>query len=641
VDSDGDTILDCHEGESGDDADGDGTPNWQDPDSDGDGIDDAYEAGDEDLWTLPVDSDQDHVADFLDEDSDDNGLPDLYEARATEEGPRDLDGDGTPDFLDQDNDGDGIPDSAELGEDPENPVNSDLDGLDDHVDEDSDNDAIFDLYEGGAGDFASVPTDSDGDGTPDFQDDDSDDDGLSDLQEGGVEEEGGEPRDTDGDGSYDFRDPDSDGDTLSDAEELALGSDPLAADTDGDGQFDRAEVERGSDPLDADSTYEGIYVVVPPRCEVEQAFTLEASVAVADVAILLDTTESMEPTLEALVAEFGTLVSELDASIDNLAFGFATFDDYNYYLDGYGELGSGMDKPFELRQQVTVDSSLVQEALDRTRNHFGEDFPESTLEALYQGITGQGYDQDCGGTYYGLQDVLPFIASKDDPFGGQAGQSYDAETPGGGQRGGFGFRDTAWAFLVYATDATMRDPDARDKDGMREYPSPGGCPFDAGSSHVVEALADLGGTLIGISVDGDSAVPQMEDLAQRTGSYADLNSDGHADEPLVFTWAGKDADLRATIVSAIDDAADSLWFDQAELVLSGDEQGFVIDISPTVLKDLDWSEGQAELSFDLTLRGVVAAADEDQLFTMTLQVYGDQTVLLGSYEVSVLVPARE
>jgi len=641
IDSDGDSILDCQEGESWDDADGDGTPNHLDLDADDDGISDADEAGDDDPMTWPVDSDSDHLPDFLDADSDDNGLPDQDEARPLDGHPRDSDGDGWADYRDPDNDGDGIADADELGDDPQDPLDTDGDGQDDHLDTESDGDAITDFWEGGAVDFAPTPVDSDDDGTPDFQDEDSDDDGLSDLEEGGVEQEGAEPRDTDGDGSYDFRDADSDDDGLADAEELALGTDPLAADTDGDGQGDRAETELGSDPLDANSRYQGILIVVPARRDVTRSIALQASVSVADVVILLDTTQSMGPTLDALVAEFGTLVSELDQAIPNLAFGFATFDDYNYDTDQYGTLGSGLDKPFELRQQVTTDSSLVQAALDETRNHFGEDWPESTMEALYQGIKGAGYDQDCDGVYYGLQDVLPFLASKDDPFGGTAGESYDASTPGGGQRGGFGFRDTAWAFLVYATDAELRDPEVQDKHSVQKYQSPHGCPVDAGASYVVDALADLGGSLIGISVDGDSAVPQMEDLAERTGSYADLNGDGLADDPLVFTWEGKDADLRSTIVSAVVDAADSLWFDQAELVLSGDEQGFVIDISPTVLKDLDWSEGQAELSFDMTLRGVVAAADEDQLFTMTLQVYGDQSVLLGSYEVSVLVLARE
>ena len=71
------------DGKTGDptDTDGDGIPNYLDPDSDGDGISDAEEKG-----------------------------PDGAD-------PRDTDGDTIPDYLDSDSDGDGISDKAEKGPD--------------------------------------------------------------------------------------------------------------------------------------------------------------------------------------------------------------------------------------------------------------------------------------------------------------------------------------------------------------------------------------------------------------------------------------------------------------------------------------------------------------------------------------------
>src|SRR5438094_769809 len=53
-DSDGDTILDKHEGTV--DTDGDLIPNYRDLDSDGDCVPDSAEAGDADPMTPPVDS---------------------------------------------------------------------------------------------------------------------------------------------------------------------------------------------------------------------------------------------------------------------------------------------------------------------------------------------------------------------------------------------------------------------------------------------------------------------------------------------------------------------------------------------------------------------------------------------------------
>src|SRR5688500_6690189 len=51
LDTDGDSILDAHEGTL--DADGDGEPNFRDLDSDGDGLEDAIEAGDGETATPP------------------------------------------------------------------------------------------------------------------------------------------------------------------------------------------------------------------------------------------------------------------------------------------------------------------------------------------------------------------------------------------------------------------------------------------------------------------------------------------------------------------------------------------------------------------------------------------------------------
>jgi hypothetical protein len=45
------------------------------------------------------------------------------------------------------------------------------------------------------------------------------------------------------------------------------------------------------------------------------------------------------------------------------------------------------------------------------------------------------------------------------------------------------------------------------------------------------------------------------------------------------------------------------------------------------------------LSFTVTVSGEVAASTEDQSFPLTLSIYGDGTTLLGTHEITVLVPA--
>jgi hypothetical protein len=113
ADTDGDLILDEHEG-AGDD-DGDTIPNDEDTDSDDDTILDLHEAGDVDCATEPVDTDGDTLADFVDTDSDGDTVADSQEAGDAdpETRPRDTDGWGFPDYRDTDSDGDGLGDGQE------------------------------------------------------------------------------------------------------------------------------------------------------------------------------------------------------------------------------------------------------------------------------------------------------------------------------------------------------------------------------------------------------------------------------------------------------------------------------------------------------------------------------------------------
>lgn len=629
-DADGDTILDIHEGSA--DTDGDGIINKEDEDSDGDTIKDRIEAGDGDPLTLPIDSDDDGVEDYLDLDSDNNCLSDADEKIPTGVGPSDTDGDGTYDYADHDNDGDGILDIHELNNACDL-VDSDGDGIPDFMDIDSDGDGINDEYEAGTTEWEDEPADTDGDGIPDYRDEDSDGDGITDTEESGIENPGDEPRDLDEDGVPDFQDTDADGDSLNDSDELSTyGTDPYDADSDGDGFSDGGEITAGTDPLDAGSVVDGIYVEVSERTQIEELFEFELAIQMGDIAFLIDTTGSMGSTANAMASEFSTIVTTLVSTIPDAEYGVATYDDYAYGSYGYSSSG---DKPFIMRQQITSDTSQVNSILGSIPLHYGGDGPESSMEALYQGATGAGYDQSCDGGYNSDTDVLPFLADSSDPFGGSGGESYDSSFDGGGLNGGFGFRDYALPVLVFATDYDLRDPDAG-------YGSPGGCHLDAGHSDVVTAMSDLGGYLIGIHVNSYTSNPttQMMSLAQDTGSYADTDGDGVADEELVFQWSGSSSSFRTTITDAIEDLVSSIKFTSVELEVDGDDWGFVTGISPDSYDDIDPNEGTQVLDFTLDFRGVVAATSEDQLFKLTLNVIGDETVLLDTMDIIVLVPGN-
>ena len=166
------------------DTDADGVPNYQDLDSDNDGIFDVTEAG-----FAANDIDKDGKLDGTDVDAD--GIIDnpFTDNPATIKGSTpfvqlDTDNDGIPNYLDLDSDNDGITDVAEQGFVDadgngiiDNFVDADGDGIADNVDKNQD--AIT------AGSSPIIALDTDMDGIPNYLDLDSDNDGVLDIVEVG------------------------------------------------------------------------------------------------------------------------------------------------------------------------------------------------------------------------------------------------------------------------------------------------------------------------------------------------------------------------------------------------------------------------------------------------------------------------
>ncbi len=234
-----------------------GNLDFREADSDGDGIDDSVDLDDDndgipDIVEGTGDSDGDGIPDYLDLDSDNDGIPDVIEA-----GGQDADGDGIIDGF-TDTDGDGLDDNTSTNPLP-NP-DTDGDGVNDVVDLDSDNDGIPDTIEAGG-------TDADGDGILDgyvdadgdgFNDNVDTDDNTTPAPGDGTGTSLPNP-DTDGDGINDNLDLDSDNDGIPDVVESNDGD--TSVDPDGDGMIGNGPVGSAGNP---DTDGDGLADVVDP-----------------------------------------------------------------------------------------------------------------------------------------------------------------------------------------------------------------------------------------------------------------------------------------------------------------------------------------------------------------------------------------
>jgi hypothetical protein len=350
-----------------------------------------------------------------------------------------------------------------------------------------------------------------------------------------------------------------------------------------------------------------------------------------DVAFLLDTTCSLSSFPTELGSVFTDIVAGIEADLDVVTYGVATFDDYAF--GGYGSAYYG-DRPFQLQLAQVADAATAQSTIEGLPIHGGSDGPESAFEGLYQTLTGAGYDQDCDGVRDPKYDVFPFLASPTDPFAGLEGEAYDASVADAGMLGGMGFHDgVGGKIVVYFTDNYMRDPDVPDV-----YGSPGGCPADAGFTAVQSAVSD-DVWLVGISTYSDLPFDQMTTLAEATGSMADLDGDDVPD-PLVFgVW--ETSGFTDAIVDAVDairaTAGITSTFASVALEVRSDPLGIVSTVSPVSYSSVDVSTAGL-LSFDVTYDTTpLPASTEPRTTVVELGFVGDG-VDLGTVEVNIEIP---
>ena len=258
------------------------------------------------------------------------------------------------------------------------------------------------------------------------------------------------------------------------------------------------------------------------------------------------------------------------------------------------------------------------------------DWPESTVEALYQVATGIGYDQNCNGLFDPADDVAPFIASSTDAFGGTVPGTYDPTVPGTGSLGGNGFRDGAVPILIYTTDATLRN-------GQTVNEGPGGCPFDATTWHLPDALSAISAKAIGVAAGTSQPLGAMLDIAMATDSWLDLNDDGTTDSNEWMVYSSSSYNVVDQVVDSISEFTQNVTYDLE--METDDPAGVIVSIDPVAYYDIPAFN---TVTFTVTLQPTPLTAStifSDTVFIVPTTLLGDGEVILWQGDLSFLIEA--
>ena len=494
----------------------------------------------------------------------------------------------------------------------------------------------------GIADGRDTDADLDGDGTPNRLDLDSDGDGISDQEERGA----GTPcvpRNSDADGLPDFLDTDSDNDGLSDADERNVHrTDPLNTDTDGDGVTDLGEVlGTGTNPLDRTSTIpeEDFFVVLPFNGDrVARRLDFATNINVADVYFIVDTTGSMQESINNVRSSLSRIVTMIRTRIRDVHMGVGDQRDFPFgtnLVDGYGVSG---DWAYQHRTDITADEAEVSRGLSAMRAGGGIDLPEAQVEALYQAATGEG------GTWrFGTREwSLPARTCPVYP---------DEFAP---RRGYPCFRPGALPIFVHVTDQPWHNGP------MNSNPYAGISPLPHSFDKAAEALDAIGARFVGVAVDGGGR-RDHEELARRLGS---VGPDGR---PLVYNASG--GTVSNAIIEGIQTLIGSTPQDVNTLALNVDGNpgnvdatGFIKSITPNTGCNATTGvcgpvagvtyERQDDTTFYSVIPGTRVSFDVDfwndfvpspaqaQIYRARILVLGNGVAELDSRNVYIVIPTE-
>jgi len=122
---------------------------------------------------------------------------------------------------------------------------------------------------------------------------------------------------------------------------------------------------------------------------VNSTATITLPIERGDVMFMFDLTKSMEQELANVKVNTQNIMGAIGVEINDLSFGVVSHMDYvnayDYcgYDDKYGGVAYG-DYPYQLNQSITIDTSLISQAINSLQIGWGWDYPECYSRVLYE-----------------------------------------------------------------------------------------------------------------------------------------------------------------------------------------------------------------------------------------------------------------
>jgi len=324
--------------------------------------------------------------------------------------------------------------------------------------------------------------------------------------------------------------------------------------------------------------YEAIELAKNNSMDVTVSITIpEETVNSLDVLFLIDVSGSYYDDINTLQEKAAEIISNLQGTVTDVQFAVASFSDFP--LSDFGSTG---DNAYQIRQTMTANVDSVEAAIGDLDNpmQYGNDTPESQLEALYQAATGLGRDINEDGNFTDDGELSP---------------------------ASIGWRTGALKVILFATDAAFHDSDTES-----EYPG-------SGMTDTISALQNANIVVYGLQ-SGDES-----------DAYDDITAITSATDGELYQLSSDSSEIVQGISDGLDSALEEL--DITLKTIAGGE--WITNISPASHDNI--TSGQT-VDFTVSLEGQKSSSIDELSYDIYLWGMGDGSAILKRIKLPITVP---